>query len=95
MQNIEDICAYSLQWGIVLQEDCEWIQLLPVLEKIAIQKKGFFLFKIDGERDRNRYSFVINLPRPLDVVVRKDTDNFEEGMRCIILELIACGVLPS
>lgn len=73
--------------GIALEPEMAWTDLFQIVEKICLAKGGYFIFKIDGERETNRYTFAINIPRPLDIIIRRDCEDLENGMLYMIESL--------
>jgi len=84
-----------MQWGVTLPKAGAWMDLLPLIERVCEAKGGYFIFKIDGARPSGRYTFTVNLPYPADVVLRKDTDNFDEGFAYVVRELRSTGIRPG
>lgn len=68
-------------------------EFFQILELIAVRDKGFFLLKVDGERDGNIYTFVLNMPAK-DLVLRKDTDSLREGVVYMFAELESKNIYP-
>lgn len=85
----DKIEEYAIDWEVDLPTNWLWPDLLPLLEKVVRSKGGYFVIKVDGERTSNRISFALNIPFPTDVVLRKDTDEYEDGIVFIIQELWA------
>lgn len=54
----------------------------------------FFIFKVDGERERNIYTFILSMSTSNDVVIRKNSDNIREGMEHFFSELERLGIYP-
>lgn len=94
MNTREKIEEFSLEWGNVFPDGWLWTDLFPLIEKIVTAKGGYFIFKIDGERASNKYTFSVNMPFPVDVIIRKDTDDCEHGAYYLVEELIANRLLP-
>jgi len=69
-------------------------EFIEILDLVAMKNKGFFIFKVDGERERNVYTFVLNISTSNDVVIRKDTDSMREGMEYFFSELERLGIYP-
>jgi ABC-type uncharacterized transport system substrate-binding protein len=58
-----------------------------IMESISVATKGFFLFKIDGERSSRIYTFVVNISSLKGAVIRMDTDSVTEGIEYVLSEL--------
>lgn len=93
--NTIDFTEFATEWGVTLPKVGVWTDLLPLVERVCEAKRGYFIFKVDGERPTRKYTFTLNLPHPTDVVLRKDTDSIEEGLTAIMQELRASGVHPE
>ncbi|MCD9571446.1 hypothetical protein [Pseudomonas protegens] len=85
---------YAAHFGSSSMSSVGLEEFLQILEMVAIKNKGFFIFKVDGERDCNVYTFVLNMSSSIDVVIRKDTDKIREGMEFIFSELERAGIYP-
>jgi hypothetical protein len=93
--NTTDFTEFAALWGVTLPKTGAWTDLLPLVERVCEAKQGYFIFKIDGERQTRKYTFALNLPRPTGVVLRKDTDSIEDGLVTVVQELRASGVHPK
>lgn len=69
-------------------------EFVQVLEMVALKNKGFFIFKVDGERDSNVYTFILNMSAGNDVVIRKDASSISEGMVFVFSELERLAIYP-
>lgn len=69
-------------------------EFMRILELVVTKNKGFFIFKIDGERDQNIYTFVLNMSASNGVIIRKDTDNIGEGVDFVFSELERSSIYP-
>lgn len=85
---------YAARFGSPSMSSVGLEEFVQVLELVALKNKGFFIFKVDGERDRNIYTFVLNMSTVNDVVIRKDTDSMREGMEFFFSELERLGIYP-
>lgn len=83
---------YAARFGSPTMDSVGLEKFIQVLELVAMKNKGFFIFKVDGERDRNVYTFILNASKDGGVVIRKDTDNIREGMEFIFSELERFGI---
>ena len=93
--NTTDFTEFAAQWGVTLPKAGAWTDLLPLVERVCEAKRGYFIFKVDGERSTRKYTFTLNLPHPTDVVLRKDTDSIEDGLASVVQELRASGIHPE
>ncbi|MGF6489627.1 hypothetical protein [Pseudomonas frederiksbergensis] len=85
---------YAARFGLPSMNSVGLEEFIQVLELVAMKNKGFFIFKVDGERERNVYTFILNMSTSSDVVIRKDTDNIREGMEFFFSELERVGIYP-
>jgi hypothetical protein len=84
---------YAARFGFSSVDALGLEDFFQALELVAMKNKGFFLLKVDGERDRNIYTFALNMPAK-DVVLRRDTDSIREGVLYIFSELERKNILP-
>lgn len=84
--------TYAKRLGFPSSSDIGLEDFIRSLE-LVVKGKGFFLLKIDGERDEKIYTFVVNVPAS-DFVLRKDTDNIREGVVFILSELEKSEIYP-
>jgi hypothetical protein len=92
--NTEKVFFFAKSWGIFLPIDPTWIDYVSLIQVICNQKNGYFIFKIDGERDARKFTHTLNLPHPVDVVIRKDSDDMSDGIKHILNELCRLDVKP-
>jgi len=85
---------YAARFGSPSMDSVGLEEFVQVLELVAMKSKGFFIFKVDGERERNIYTFVLNMSKSNDLILRKDTDNIREGMEFFFSELERIGIYP-
>ncbi|PMQ09316.1 hypothetical protein PseAD21_21085 [Pseudomonas sp. AD21] len=85
---------YAARFGSPSMNSVGLEEFIQVLELVAIKNKGFFIFKVDGERECNIYTFVLNMSTSNSVVIRKDTDSVREGMEYFFSELERLGIYP-
>ncbi|MDH1629111.1 hypothetical protein [Pseudomonas mosselii] len=85
---------YAARFGSPNMSSVGLEDFLQILELVAVKNKGFFIFKVDGERGGNIYTFVLNVSATKDVVIRKDTDKIREGMEFLFCELERIGIYP-
>jgi hypothetical protein len=85
---------YAARFGSPSMNSVGLEEFIQILELVAMKHKGFFIFKVDGERERNIYTFVLNMSTSNDVVIRKDTDSIREGMGYFFSELERLGIYP-
>lgn len=78
---------YVARLGMSLDEACDIKSFLEVMDALASNGKGVFLFKIDGERLERKYTFVVNLVDADGSVVRLDTDSLVEGCLHVYAQL--------
>ena len=71
------------------------MELLPDLERLCAERGCCYLIKFDGERTQRRFTVVFSLPRPWDIVWRRDVDSVVEGVRALSRELQAMGLAPG
>lgn len=69
-------------------------EFIQILELVAIKNKGFFIFKVDGERESGIYTFILNMSISKNIVIRKDADSIREGMEFFFSELERVGIYP-
>lgn len=93
--NTIDFKEFAAEWGVDLSMAQAWTDLLPLIERICETKRGYFIFKVDGERPTRKYTFTLNLPYPADVVLRRDTDSMEDGLVAIVQDLRSTGIHPG
>lgn len=85
---------YATRFGSPGMSSVGLEEFMQVLELVAMKHKGFFIFKVDGERDKNIYTFILNVSTSSNVVIRKDTDSIREGMEFFFYELERSGIYP-
>jgi hypothetical protein len=85
--DMKSIKEFAEKFEIEFNENPQWIDKIGLIEKICRQYKGYFIFKIDGARNSNIYTYSINLPVPVDVVIRKDIDDIDKGVDFVLSEL--------
>jgi hypothetical protein len=85
---------YAARFGLPSMNSVGLEEFIEILDLVAMKNKGFFIFKVDGERERNVYTFVLNISTSNDVVIRKDTDSMREGMEYFFSELERLGIYP-
>ncbi|WWG59137.1 DUF637 domain-containing protein [Pseudomonas poae] len=85
---------YAARFGSPSMDSVGLEEFIQILELVAMKNKGFFIFKVDGERERNIYTFILNMPTSNDVIIRKDTDSIREGMEFFFSELERVGIYP-
>ena len=85
---------YAARFGLPNMSCVELEDFLQVLERVAVKNKGFFIFKVDGERGGNIYTFVLNVSTTKGVVIRKDACSIREGMVFLFCELERAGIYP-
>lgn len=85
---------YAARLGTSSMSSVGFEDFVRILELVAMKNKGFFIFKVDGERGVNIYTFVLNISSSNGVVIRKDTDKIREGMEFVFSELERAGVYP-
>ena len=85
---------YAARFGSPSMSNVGLEEFIQVLELVALKNKGFFIFKVDGERSHDIYTFVLNMSSSVGVVIRKDTDEIRVGMEFIFSELERAGVYP-
>jgi hypothetical protein len=85
---------YAARFGSPSMNSVGLEEFIQVLELVEMKNKGFFIFKEDGERERNIYAFILNMSTSNDVVIRKDTDNIREGMGFFFSALERVGIYP-
>ncbi|WLH85025.1 hypothetical protein [Pseudomonas sp. FP2338] len=85
---------YAARFGSSGMNSVGLEEFVQVLELVAMKNKGFFIFKVDGERERNIYTFILNMSTGNNVVIRKDTDSIREGMEYFFAELERGGIYP-
>jgi hypothetical protein len=86
---------FAKTWNVHLPENGPWTDLLPLIKRICEDKRGYFIFKIDGERTAKKYTFALNIPFPCDNVFRQDTDSIEHGMESIVRGLCEAKLSPD
>ncbi|NAT26441.1 hypothetical protein [Pseudomonas syringae] len=86
---------YAARFGSPSMNSVGLEEFIQILELVAMKYKGFFIFKVDGERDRDVYTFILNMSTSNNVVIRKDTDSIREGMRFFFSELEQIGIYPE
>jgi hypothetical protein len=84
---INEFSELAERWYFDLAQVRHWSDFLPLIERVCRAKKGYFIVKVDGERTKNTYTVALNLPPPADVVIRRDTDNAEEGVLFVLRAL--------
>lgn len=85
---------YAARFGSPSMNGVGFEEFIQMLELVAMKGKGFFIFKVDGERERNIYTFILNMSTSGDVVIRKDTDSIRKGMEYFFSELERLGIYP-
>lgn len=85
---------YAARFGSPSMDGVGLEEFIQILELVAMKNKGFFIFKVDGERERNIYTFILNMSTSNDVIIRKDTDSIREGMEFFFSELERVGIYP-
>ena len=85
---------YAARFGSPSMNGVGLDEFIQILELVAMKNKGFFIFKVDGERESNVYTFVLNMSTGNNVVIRKDTDSVREGMEYFFSELERLGIYP-
>ena len=85
---------YAARFGSSSMDSVGLEEFIQIIELVAIKNKGFFIFKIDGERENNIYTFILNISTNNDIVIRKDTDRMREGMEYFFSELERLGMHP-
>ncbi|MGY2293727.1 hypothetical protein ACW9H6_28765 [Pseudomonas sp. SDO528_S397] len=85
---------YAARFGLPSMGSVGLEEFVRALELVARRGKGFFIFKVDGERGCNVYTFILNMSAGNDVVIRKDTDSIREGMAFFFSELERLGIYP-
>jgi len=85
---------YAARFGSPSMDSVGLEEFIQIIELVAIKNKGFFIFKIDGERENNIYTFILNISTSDDIVIRKDTDRMREGMEYFFSELERLGMHP-
>ena len=85
---------YAARFGSPSMSGVGLEEFIQILELVAMKNKGFFIFKVDGERESNVYTFVLNMSTSNNVVIRKDTDSVREGMEYFFSELERLGIYP-
>ncbi|WP_122461062.1 hypothetical protein [Pseudomonas viridiflava] len=85
---------YAARFGLPSMNGVGLEEFIQILELVAMRNKGFFIFKVDGERECDIYTFILNMSTSNDVVIRKDTDSIREGMEYFFSELERLGIYP-
>ncbi|WP_314402293.1 hypothetical protein [Stenotrophomonas rhizophila] len=85
---------YAARFGSPSMNSVGLEEFIQILELVAMKSKGFLIFKVDGERERNIYTFVLNMSTSKDVAIRKDTDSIREGMEYFFSELERLAIYP-
>ncbi|QVM93091.1 hypothetical protein JYG34_08735 [Pseudomonas entomophila] len=85
---------YATRIGLPDMNSVGLEDFVQALELVAMKNRGFFIFKIDGERERGVYTFILNMLTGSDLVIRKDTDSISEGMEFIFSELERLAIYP-
>lgn len=83
---------YAARFGFLDMSSVQLDDFIQVLELVAKKYKGFFIFKVDGERACDIYTFVLNASTESKVVLRRDTDSIREGMEFFFSELERFGL---
>jgi hypothetical protein len=87
--------SYASRFSLSLKQGCRVEDFLYVAELIVLENKGYFIFKVDGERDRNIYTFALNMSEGNGVVLRRDTDSIYDGMEYIFSQLEIHEIYPK
>ena len=85
---------YAAHFGSSSMSSVGLEDFVQILKLAAIKNKWFSIFKVDGERGNNIYTFVLNMSSGVGVVMRKDTDEMREGMEFVFSELERAGIYP-
>ncbi|WP_153066125.1 MULTISPECIES: hypothetical protein [Xanthomonas] len=82
-------CAdkYSEQLGLTSIENLSIDEFLISMKLIASQFHGYFVIKVDGEREVGQYTFALNLIEKKGISIRRDVDYIIDGMEFIFSEL--------
>ncbi|WP_263219782.1 hypothetical protein [Pseudomonas atacamensis] len=83
---------YAARFGFLDMNSVHLDDFIQIMELVAKKYEGFFVFKVDGERKSDIYTFVLNASSQSNVVLRRDTDNIREGMKFFFCELERAGV---
>ncbi|WP_434658377.1 hypothetical protein J3P96_07960 [Pseudomonas sp. R3-56] len=90
-----ELCEkYAARFGSPSMNSVGLEEFIQILELVAMKSKGFFIFKVDGERESDIYTFVLNLSASNGPVIRKDTGSIREGMEFFFCELERAGIYP-
>lgn len=85
---------YAAHFGSPSMNGVGLEDFMQIMELVAVKNKGFFIFKVDGERDKYVYTFILNMSTSNGVIIRKDTDSIREGMEFVFSELERVGIYP-
>lgn len=85
---------YAVRLGVTNMSSVGFEDFIQVLESVAMKNRGFFIFKVDGERERNIYTFMLNMSITRNIVIRKDTDCIRDGMKSLFSKLERFGIYP-
>ncbi|BCJ06922.1 hypothetical protein PRtIB026_A33330 [Pseudomonas sp. RtIB026] len=85
---------YAARFGLPSMSCVEFDGFVQILERVAVKNKGFFIFKVGGERVGSIYAFVLSVSATKGVLIRKDACSIREGMVFLFCELERAGIYP-